>query len=447
MDLSADKGRIRRWLSDHPLFLSIYAAISAFCLYSCVYAFRKTFAVAIFEGQKFAGIDFKIWLVTFQVAGYAASKFAGIKIISELKAASRSAGILICVGVAGLSWLLFAMVPAPYNIVFLFMNGFPLGLVWGMVFGYLEGRRNTDFLGASLAVSFIFSAGLCKTVGGYILRDWGVSESWMPFVASMVFLGPLLLFLWLLNHLPAPSAADELHRTKRQPMTQVQRKEFISNFLIGLVVIVVFYTMLTAFRDFRDNFSADIWKSLGYGNSPEIFTATEIPVSIACLIMIGSLVTIRNNRVALHVIHWLILAGSLLVGIATWLFQEKLIGAPLWMTLIGLGLYMGYIPFNSSFFDRLLATFHIRGTVGFVMYLADSFGYLGSVAVLFYKQFGHPNLSWLEFFSSGAYFLSILGSILVIASMVYFSRKWRMFNYKAEVSELPEPAISRINSI
>ncbi|MEO5978398.1 MAG: DUF5690 family protein, partial [Chryseolinea sp.] len=77
----------------------------AFSLYTCVYAFRKTFAVATFEGLAFAGISYKVWLVTSQVVGYAASKFVGIKVISELKPSLRSIGILMMVAVAGLSWL------------------------------------------------------------------------------------------------------------------------------------------------------------------------------------------------------------------------------------------------------------------------------------------------------------------------------------------------------
>src|SRR5262249_32421693 len=155
-------------------------------------------AAATFDGMLFAGIDYKVWLVIFQVVGYAASKFVGIKVISELKATSRAVGILITVTIAGISWLLFALVPPPYNIIFLFTNGFPLGLIWGMVFGYLEGRKNTDFLGAALAVSFIFSSGFCRSAGSYLMNNWGVSQMWMPFVAAVLFTIPLLIFLWLL---------------------------------------------------------------------------------------------------------------------------------------------------------------------------------------------------------------------------------------------------------
>ncbi len=165
MALSSAEHPLTRWLRQlHPVGFTLYASLTAFCLYTCVYAFRKTFAAATFEGLAYAGISYKVWLVTFQVLGYALSKFIGIRVISELRAGARSVGILIMVIIAGASWLLFALVPAPYNVIFLFTNGLPLGMVWGMVFGYLEGRRMTEVLGAALSVSFIFSAGLCRSV-------------------------------------------------------------------------------------------------------------------------------------------------------------------------------------------------------------------------------------------------------------------------------------------
>src|SRR5688572_14538247 len=277
--VSYPNSRITQWLKQtNSFWFSLYAAVMGFCLYTFVYAFRKTFSVATFEGIIYAGISYKVWLVVFQVVGYALSKFVGIKVISELKASSRAIGILLMVGIAGISWLFFAMVPAPYNIIFLFTNGFPLGLVWGMIFGYLEGRRYTEVLGAGLSVSFIFSAGFAKSIGGFIMRDWGVSEMWMPFVTSCVFIVPLLFFLWLLDKLPPPSPLDERLRTRRQPMDMNGRKNFVGTFWPGIVLFTLAYMLLTTFREFRDNFSAEMWKSLGYGNSPEIFTTTEIPV-------------------------------------------------------------------------------------------------------------------------------------------------------------------------
>jgi hypothetical protein len=406
--------------NTNAFWFTLYASISAFCLYTCIYAFRKTFSAATFEGIAYFGISYKVWLVTFQVVGYGMAKFFGIKFIAELKAHQRTSGILLMVSIAALAWLLFAIVPAPYNIIFLFMNGFPLGMVWGMVFGYLEGRRMTEVLGASLSVSFIFSAGLCRSVGAYLMRDWNVSETWMPFAACCVFVVPMLVFLWLIDKLPPPSALDESLRTKRQPMNAEQRKHFVKTFLPGIVLFVMAYMLLTAFRDFRENFASDVWKSLGYGNVAGIYTRTETPVSIFVLIIMGSIMLIRNNKTALMVNHLIIIVGMLMIGVGTFLFEKKIIEAPMWMILIGVGLYLGYVPFNSIFFDRLIAAFKYVGTVGFIMYVADAFGYLGSVTVLFIKEFTYTKLSWVEFFISTGYAISVVGTLLITGSMIYF---------------------------
>jgi hypothetical protein len=255
------------------------------------------------------------------------------------------------------------------------------------------------------------------------MRDWGVSEFWMPFVTSCVFLAPLLIFLWLLDKLPPPSELDEKLRTRRQPMSATERKKFVRSFLPGIIFFTLAYVLLTTFREFRDNFSAEVWNSLGYGNSPEIFTTTEIPISIAVLIVMGSLMIIKNNQRAFMVNHLIIFIGMVLIGVSTFLFQQQLINPPLWMILIGTGLYLGYVPFNSIFFDRLLAAFQHVGTVGFLIYVADAFGYLGSIGVLFFKEFGYSEMSWLDFFFFAGYLISILGSILIGSSMFYFHWK------------------------
>jgi hypothetical protein len=208
-------------------------------------------------------------------------------------------------------------------------------------------------------------------------------------------------------------------------MNKEERSKFISTFLPGIILFVLAYMLMTVFRDLRDNYSAEVWKVLGFGNSPEIFTATEIPVSIIVLFVMGSLMIIKNNQTALLINHIIIIFGMILLGISTYLFEKEFIEAPTWMILIGLGLYLGYVPFNSIFFDRMIAAFQYTGTVGFIMYVADSFGYLGSVGVLFFKAFGFANLSWLNFFISSGYFISIAGTLLMTGSLIYFYQKHR----------------------
>ena len=418
---------ITRWLSGSNKFsFGLYTALAAFLLYTCVYGFRKTFAVATFDGIEYLGVSYKVWLVVFQVMGYALSKFIGIKVVSELKSSSRFGGILIFTIIAGVSWLLFGLVPAPYNIIFLFTNGLPLGMIWGLIFSYLEGRQTTEALGAGLSVSFIFSAGFSKTVGAWILA-WGVTETWMPFVASIMFTPPLLLFLWLLDQVPPPTETDQVLRTKRMPMDVHERRAFVAMFGPALFVLIIAYMMLTAMRDFRDNFSKEMWTSLGYDASAEIFTLTEIPIAIVVLVLIGCMIFIKNNKKALLINLYMVLAGFIFVGLGTLAFQNHVISPYLWVIVTGLGLYLGYVPFNCVLFERLIASFRITGTVGFVMYLADAFGYLGSVGVLLYKEFAQPNLSWLDFFITAGFVVSISGVVMLAISIVYFERK---FNYK-----------------
>jgi hypothetical protein len=423
---SKQRSRITLWLTTaHPFWFTLYTAVTAFCLYTCLYAFRKTFAAATFSDVQWFGTSYKVWLVLFQMAGYGASKFTGIRIISELLPRQRSSGILIMACIAALSWLAFAVVPAPINIVFLFTNGFPLGLVWGMMFGYLEGRRVTEVLGAALSVSFIFSAGLGRSVGTYIIQVWKISEYWMPFVSCCLFLAPLLIFLFLLDKVPPPNAADEALRTKRAPMNPNERRRFTKTFLPGIILFVLTYMLLTTFRDFRDNFSAEVWKEIGTSQSPWVFTQIETIVSVIILIAISVMITIRKNIVALSLNHIIISLGFILVGISTWVFRSEHIDPSQWLILIGIGLYMGYVPFNSIFFDRLIASFRYVGTVGFLIYVADAFGYLGSIGVLILREFALPEVSWVNLFVVSGYIISCAGTLLTLASMMYFIKKHR----------------------
>src|SRR5579862_854044 len=180
--------KLRAQVAKWPYgLLSVMAAISSFGAYTCMYAFRKAFAAGTFTGLQYLHIDYKVWLVIAQIIGYTMSKFYGIKFIAELKPGQRAKYILLLIGIAWLALLLFAIVPAPYNIVFLFINGFPLGLIWGLVFGYLEGRKSTEFMAAILSISLIFASGFIKTIARTLMGSFHVNEYIMPFYTGALF--------------------------------------------------------------------------------------------------------------------------------------------------------------------------------------------------------------------------------------------------------------------
>ncbi|MFI4933804.1 MAG: DUF5690 family protein [Caulobacterales bacterium] len=413
--------------SADPAVFAAVAGLAGFCAYFSMYAFRKPFTAATFEvvpGWHFA-LDYKIALVIAQAAGYALSKLIGVRVISEVDPARRGMMILALIGAAWLALIAFALIPAPWNVATLFLNGLPLGMIWGLVFGYMEGRRVSEVLGAILCASFILSSGVVKTVGSWFLITAHVSPFWMPAATGAVFFPLLLVSVWALGQLPPPNVEDEAERVRRAPMNAAERGAFLRLYAPGVVVLVLAYVLLTAFRDFRDNFAAEIWTALGYGKEAGIFTASELPVAAISLVALGAVMIVRDNLKALMVIHAIVLAGFVLLGASTLAFQARLIAPLPWMILAGAGLYMAYTPFNAMLFDRLIAFSGRVATAGFLIYVADASGYVGSVALLIWRNFGGVKLNWLQFFTLSAYATSVLGAALTVLAAIYFRGRAR----------------------
>jgi len=406
---------------SHPAAVAVFAALAAFCTYSCMYAFRKPFTAATFDGLYYAGLKYKDLLIITQLIGYTLSKFLGIKIVAEMKSRNRGFNVLLLIIVAAVSLFLFGITPAPYNIIFMFMNGIPLGMVWGIVFSFLEGRRATEFMGSVMAVSFIFSSGFVKSVGKFLMNS-GISEFWMPLLTGLIFIVPMLLFVFLLEQIPDPTPEDIAHRSERKPMNSEERRAFVKEYLPGIVVLVIAYVMLTIIRDFRDNFAADIWKELGFTDA-SIFTETEIPISLAILASMSMLIVIKNNLLAFRINHWIVALGFVIAGGSTFLFMQNILSAYWWMVLNGFGLYLGYVLFNVVFFERKIAAIRKPANVGFLIYIADSFGYLGSMFIILFKNFGTKDILYSNFFIQALYAVSIIGIVFMALSLFYFNKK------------------------
>lgn len=424
--------KIAKW--PYPV-ISTLAAFSAFGAYTCMYAFRKSFAAGTYDQHSYFHVDYKVWLIIAQLAGYTISKFYGIRFISEAGATKRAQYVLVLIGIAWASLFGFAKVPAPWNIVFLFINGLPLGMIWGLIFAYLEGRRSTEFMAAVMSVSLIFASGFVKTVGRLLITDYEIGEYSMPFATGALFVIPLLFFVWCLELVPLPTAEDKTLRAERVPMDASARWRFLLRFFPGVVLIIMIYVLLTIMRDVRDNFEVEIWADLGIKGS-SIYTQVDSFISLIILVMMSLLILVKDNRQAFRYIHFFIVSGFLILGIATWLFNQQLISPVSWMTMTGIGLYMGYIPFNAIFFERMIATFNYRSNVGFVMYVADSVGYLGSIGLMLVKEFGHQDISWSSFFNHGIAYVALIGSVATVLLLIYFmnstqpSKKKEKYKYE-----------------
>jgi hypothetical protein len=414
---------IRPWLErSSATVFGTYAVATAFTAYFCMYAFRKPFTAATWDGESVGELPLKLALVISQLLGYALAKFLGIKFVSEARPTQRAAALLALIGLAELTLLLLPFVPNPVRVGALFINGLALGSVWGLVFGFLEGRRTTEILGAGLSTSYIVASGAVKSVGAWLLT-LGVSDAWMPALTGLIFTVPFVTAVALLRELPPPTADDVAARTARAPMTGPERRAFVRQFFVGVAALTSLYVVLTAYRDVRDNFAADIWADLGLGGAPRLFTLTELPVAVLVLAALASVYRIADNRRALLVIHLLMLAGAAGIGLATLAFDAGLIGPVAWMIAVGVGLYLAYVPYGCVLFDRLIAATGVVGTAVFMIFVTDAFGYAGSVGLVLYKNFGRADVNWLEFFRALSYATSVVCVLAFSVSAAYFHRR------------------------
>jgi len=402
------------------------AGLAAFLLYFSMYAFRKPFAVGTYEGLQFWGINYKIVLIIAQVIGYTLSKFIGIKVISEMKKKQRPWLIIGFILLAEVALLGFGLVKAPYNFVFLFLNGLPLGMIWGLVFSYLEGRSVTEILATILSASFIMASGVTKAVGKHLMINYNISEFWMPFFTGLVFLIPLFIAVWWLEKIPDPTEEDKKLRKERLPMTKEDKKKLFLGLFPGLSALIVMYLFLTAFRDYRDNFMAEIWIETGFENNAAIFAKTEIYIAIIALSILALFVFIKNNLRAVSTMLLVMTVALFLVAIATYLFQQQVISPFIWMTIVGLGTYTAYIPLGSTLFDRIIAALSYKGNAGFLIYIADAIGYVGSVTVLLYKEFFFKETSILTFFINFTYVTFFFGIVGLLTAYFYFLKLFKI---------------------
>lgn len=423
--MTAAEPALTQWLrrASVPAF-TLFAIGTAFSAYFCMYAFRKPFAVAQFEGETVSFLSLKTALVISQVCGYALSKVLGIKFVSEARPAQRAMGLLLLIAWAEAALLLFAILPPGGKIIAIFLNGLPLGAVWGLVFSVLEGRRTSELLGAGLSSSYIVASGAVKSVGAWLL-GLGITESWMPFTTGLLFLPPFFVMVYLLSRMPPPTDEDKAARTEREPMDRDQRRAFLREFSLGLAFLSGLYFFLTAYRDFRDNFAAELWSELDATSGSSVFTLSELPVAFGVMFVLALLYRVQDNERGLAAAHWIMIAGSALIGLTTLLFDAGVIGSMTWMIAIGLGLYLAYVPYGCVLFDRLIAAMGTVATAVFMIYVTDAIGYVGSIGVLLYKELFHHGGSVLDFFRGFSYFTSLVCTACFLGSYGYFSRRAR----------------------
>lgn len=402
---------------NHPL----WSMVAAFGCYFCVYGFRKPFTSGLYTDQFWIGIPWKSILISSQIAGYMLSKWCGIFLVSGISWEKRIRAILLSILIAELALVGFGLVPRPYNILFLVMNGLPLGMIFGYIQGFLEGKKNTELFIAALGSSFILADGVSKSVGTWLLNI-SIAEHWMPSLAGLLYTIPFVFFVWMLTKIPRPTDQEKQDRSERSAMTQKDRIELLKKLWPGIMCISLLYLFASLLRGIRSDFAPEIWKYLGYVSLPQTYAQTELWVTLGILGINGSLVLVKNNLNAFYSSIFTIFCGfSLLVMAGIWGVNHL---DPFWLiVLTGFGVYLPYLTITTSVFERMIAITRHKANIGFLMYIVDSIGYLGYNILLLITGFILPNSNLPSIFFSWIIILGIAGIFLSSLSSLYFYKK------------------------
>lgn len=410
------------WLTRAPAWAFVaYAIACSFSVYFCMYAFRKPFDAVSFGDRFFLGtaINLKTMCVTAQIVGYLISKYLGAKYCSEVSRQGRAASLIGLIGISHLGLLLFAVSADSWKPLGMLINGLSLGMVWGLVVRYLEGRRTSDVLLAGLSCAFVIAGALTRDVGrDLVMRQWGFSPHWMPFVTGAIFLVPFIVAVLLLDRLPPPTPADIAARSPRSNMDRKQRLKFLSHFAALLVPLLIAYFFLTAYRDFRDHYSIEIFESLALDQNRAIFSQTEKWALFGSIAVMASLNLISGNRRALFASYLVIIAGFLIVGGATACYLADSLSGFWWMACVGVGMNLAYVPYGAILFERLMSASRFAGTSVFAIQFADGIGYTGSVFIQLWRDIFHGHVDRLTFFIPFSIALSLGGATLMAASAI-----------------------------
>lgn len=419
-------------LSD--LLFILWAGGAALLSYSLVYALRKPYTAAAFEDLEFFHMDYKVAVTIVQILGYLIAKFAGIKLISELKKETRFRFIVMASILAELALVGFWLLPAPYNLLVMFFNGLALGCMWGVIFSFIEGRRVTDLLASMLGVSIVFSSGTAKSIGLFVMNTLYIDQFLMPALIGGAALPLLLLLGYSLSRLPQPDEHDIASKSKRETLNGKQRWELFRQYMPMLTLLLAANFLLVILRDIKEDFLVNIFDVSSY--SSWIFARIDSIVTLIILGIFGLMMFVKSNIKSLMLLLSMVIAGSVVMGITSFGYNNIQLSPLSWLFIQSLCLYIAFLTFQTIFFDRFIACFKIRGCVGFFIALIDFIGYTGTVLVLTVKEFMHPDIDWLEFYNLMAGCVSLFCCVAFTGAMLCL---WGQYRRKFPHSQAQQP--------
>jgi len=160
-------------------------------------------------------------------------------------------------------------------------------------------------------------------------------------------------------------------------------------------------------------------------------------VTLIVTLTTGLCFLIRDNRRAFVVSLAVGAVGAaLIVASVAGLHYGHLSGFA-FMVLVGIGLYLPYVAAQTTMFERLIAMTRDRGNLGYLIYLADSFGYLGHIVFTTVVRYFDKTPNYLHLFAVTATCMATASLASIVFAHVYFGK----IGDAAVETALPEPPV------
>lgn len=229
---------------------------------------------------------------------------------------------------------------------------------------------------------------------------------------------PLLCFTgWMMTRFPKPTAADIASRSVRVTLNGRERWKLFRQFMPILIMLFAANLLLTIQRDVKEDFIVCIIDV----STISSWAFAQID-SIATLVLLATFALLATTYDHLKVLCILLILSTLGMGTLAFLginFHHVNLPTTIWLFGQSLCLDMAYLSFQTIFFERFIACFKIRGNVGFFIITIDFVGYLGTLALLLFKEFYASHIDWQSFYNHMSFWIGIVCCIAFMGSFVY----------------------------
>ena len=162
-------------------------------------------------------------------------------------------------------------------------------------------------------------------------------------------------------------------------------------------------------------------------------------MAVVATVVNASAFMIRDNLTAFRSTLALTAASFGLVAASTFALDAGAVSPFGFMVACGLGLYLPYAAFHTTVFERLIAAARVPCNLAFLLYLADSLGYLAYAAVIAGRTVLAGASPILPFFRTLLLAGSVVSAAAVAAAVLFFEQALRDQPASIASELVPEP--------